>query len=97
MRLNNELTPDEYANKKEELLAKQDRQEKLIEETSSQINMELDISPEDFSSLLRQVFANGDPQTKKDILKFMATKITLASKKVSIYLHPALVKKDSSD
>lgn len=92
MRLNGEISPQEYSKKKENLVNEQLRLEELLADTNNRVRSWLTTADKlfSFAETAKQRFENGDMQTKKDILSCLGSNLTLKDRILSINLNPVL-------
>ena len=93
MRAAGEITPEEFAKRKSELLEEKDRLENLISKSSLGINKWLEIAENvfAFASQAKERFETGNLETKKQILSALGSDLILKDKKLGINLDKALI------
>lgn len=92
MRLNNELSSDEFISKKKELVLEKEKFEGLINDTSDRVSSWIDKADEllTFSKVAKKKFETGSLKTKKEILSCLGSNLSLKDGKFSVLLNPVL-------
>ena len=93
MRATGEITPEEFSQRKKELLEEKSRLEQLLNNTGGQVNKWMEIAEDvfTFASDAKEKFENGDWQTKKQILSALGSHLVLEDRKLSVDLENALL------
>lgn len=87
MRANNELTEDEFKNRKAALLAEKDRLQAFLKDTDRRVESWLEVAERglNFAEKARHVFATTkDTGVKRDILTALGSDLTLKDRKLNI-------------
>ena len=84
MRVQEEITVDEYQSKKEDLTREKKRMEELIQDTQKRVDTWVERVEEfyDFAKTAYDSFKNGDIATKRDILSYLGSNLLLSDKKL---------------
>lgn len=93
MRATGEITSEEFAQRKKELLEEKSRLEQLLNNTGGQVNKWMEIAEDvfTFASDAKEKFENGDWQIKKQILSTLGSHLVLKDRKLSIDLENTLL------
>ena len=92
LRANGEITPEEFAERKGDLLREKQRIEVLLNDTQHGTNEWIDTAEKylTFAETARGRFEEGDLKTKKSILYALGSKLSLKDQKLTVYLPQAL-------
>lgn len=93
MRMNEEITPEEFAEKKTDLAKEKERLFKLLNESNGNVDDWLEKAEKlfDFAASARQKFMNGSLDDKKEILAALGSNLTLKDQILSISIQKPLV------
>lgn len=92
MRLNNEITSEEFSIKKAQLLEEKTRFEEILKDSSNRVKDWLDRAEEvfQFAETARERFETGDLHTKKEILSCLGSNLLLKDRKLDMTLEKSL-------
>lgn len=92
MRMNSEITQEEYQTKKDSLLKEQHKFEELLKDANQRIVTWLDRAETmfNFAETAQKRFTEGSLETKRDILSCLGSNLTLQDRKLDISLDKGL-------
>ncbi|MBF0556181.1 MAG: recombinase family protein [Nitrospirae bacterium] len=92
MRINNEITAEENAKKKEETLKEKHKYEELLSDTNNQHSVWLENAETlfRFAEIAKERFENGSITEKREILSCLGSNLLLTNKKLEISLDNSL-------
>ena len=86
MRLNNEISEDEYRAKKNDLLREKNKYEELLSDSNQRVETWLDRAESlfSFAETAKEEFKNGSPEKRRQILSCLGSNLILQDKKLMI-------------
>lgn len=92
MRASNELSSEEYANKRSELMQEKDKAQTLLNDLDERVDKWIDKAEEifNFAKTAADIFNKGTLEQKKTTLASLGSNLTLRDGKLSIILHKPL-------
>ncbi len=92
LRLNEEIEPEVFKKRKEELLAEKKRMEELVQDAGYRVEAWVNYADKalDFAETAKKRFETGDLETKRDILQGLGVRFIFKDKTLHVDLKPPL-------
>lgn len=93
MRMNGEITPEEYHTNKVELTKEKLRLEELLKGANDRESHFIDIADQvlTFAEKAKMKFENGSPEEKKNILRTLDSNLSLKDRILNVHMHPPII------